>query len=81
MEYKNKFNGVIYDTEKEVFEAARNSHLQRPRVQKVYPKIIDNPTTLTEIPADSTEEQKYSIQLENEQITLNNIEYIIREYA
>ncbi|MDY0291936.1 MAG: hypothetical protein RBR02_06340 [Desulfuromonadaceae bacterium] len=80
MEYKNKFNGIIYDTEKEVFVVARNSNLQRPRVQKVYPKIKDNPTALKEIPEDATEEEVQALESENEQITLSNIEYIVREY-
>jgi hypothetical protein len=80
MNYKNKFNGVIYDTEKEVFEAAKNSRLPRPKVQKVYPKIKDNPTALKEIPEDATEEEKQVLEAENEQITLNNIEYVVKEY-
>jgi hypothetical protein len=80
MIYKNKFNGVVYDTEQEVLEAAKNSRLPRPQVQKVYPKIKDTPTALLAIPENATQEQLNQIEQQNEQIMINNIEYIIKEY-
>ena len=78
--YKHKFNGIVYDTEEEVKEAAKNSRSNRPRVQKLYPKIKDNAEPLLEIPEDATEEELQSIEEQNALITQNNIEYTVKEY-
>ena len=80
MEYKNKYNGTIYNTEQELFDFVKSQNIKRPKVEKVYPKIKDNPTPLLEIPENSTEEEIENIINQNEQITLNNIEYMVKEF-
>jgi hypothetical protein len=81
MNYKHKFNGILYDTEQQVKDTAIATHYgKRVRVQKLYPKIKDNPEHLTVVEETATEEEIEAMNIQNEQITLNNIEYTIKEY-